>query len=126
MTDTRDLVAVQSYSGRRGAYRGNPNHSIVMSVRADASDRLILKVKRPGRIQKTFRIGDLLSGGHAVYTGPYPAECMLIHRPVARAASTLSGQATLHTGGSRSYVYLRVRQQNGQMAWSSPVFMNYG
>jgi hypothetical protein len=43
---------------------------------------------------------------------------------VPLAASRVSGRAELQVGG-KSYVYLRARQKNGQMAWASPVFVNY-
>jgi hypothetical protein len=119
------MLEVRSYSGRRGAYRGNPNHSVVLSIRTDLSDVLTIDVLRPGHVQKSFRMDDLLSGGQSIFTGPYPAECMLIHRPVTPSETCLQGHKTLQTGGRQSYVYLRVRQKNGQMAWSSPVFMNY-
>jgi len=119
------LVTVQSYSGRRGAYRGNPNHSVVLSLEANASARLELDIRHPGRASVSISLEDLLGGGRALFTGPYPAECLLIHRPVLSSSSTLNGTVVLETGDRESYVYLRVRQKNGQMAWASPVFMNY-
>ncbi|MFV1980255.1 MAG: DUF3604 domain-containing protein [Rhodothermia bacterium] len=119
------LVSVQSYSGRQGAYRGNPNHSVVLSLEAEVSARLELHVRHPGQSSVSISLEDLFDGGRTLFTGPYPAECMLIHRPVVSSSSRIEGRAILETGGRQSYAYLRVRQKNGQMAWTSPVFMNY-
>lgn len=47
------------------------------------------------------------------------------HRLVPRAASATSRRRTLAVPAGRSSVYLRVRQRNGQIAWASPVFLNW-
>jgi hypothetical protein len=119
------LVSVKSYSGRRDAYRGNPNHSAVLSIEADPSTLIELNVQRPGSTSASFSLEDLSHGGRAIFTGPYPAECMLVHRPVDTSSCRITGSTVLRTRGRRSNAYLRVRQHNGQMAWTSPIFMNY-
>ncbi|MFC2085958.1 hypothetical protein ACFLRO_01960 [Bacteroidota bacterium] len=118
-------VSVRSYSGRRGAYRGNPNHSVILAIEADPTARIELDVQDPGDTYVSFSLEDLSQGGRALFTGPYPAECMLVHRPVFSSESQLMGRSLLKTGGRQSYAYLRVKQKNGQMAWASPVFMNH-
>jgi hypothetical protein len=44
---------------------------------------------------------------------------------VPLTASALADRCTLALPEGRSNAYLRVRQQNGHMAWISPVFINY-
>ena len=58
-------------------------------------------------------------------TGPFPKERYQWHRLVPRAASRVAGSCTLAVPEGRSHVYLRARQLNGQIAWASPVFLNY-
>ena len=71
-------------------------------------------------------LGELQRGSRNLFTGPFPKEGYQWHRLVPLAASSLRGP--LHGSqvpGGRSHVYLRARQQNGHMAWASPVFLNY-
>ncbi|HEY5636324.1 MAG TPA: hypothetical protein VIS77_05430, partial [Burkholderiales bacterium] len=57
-------------------------------------------------------------------TGPFPKESWQLHRLVPRAESTVEGAVSLTVAEAGSYVYLRARQTNGQMAWASPVFVS--
>jgi hypothetical protein len=118
-------VNITSYTGRRGAYRGNPNQSLVLELDAGTDARLHLDVSRPGRVDRAFTIEELLSGGRMEFTGPFPAEGLLVHRPVTFEASHVSGEIDVPVGDHPTYIYLRVRQKNGQLAWTSPVFINY-
>ena len=70
-------------------------------------------------------IADLASGSLAYITGPFPAETYQWHRLVPKTASATSGRISLAVPNRRSYVYLRAKQRNGHMAWTSPVFINW-
>jgi hypothetical protein len=119
-------IEIRSYTSRRGAYRGNPNQSVVFELLETEETKVRVEVQAPGRVAESFSIGDLREGGRMIFTGPYPAEAVLVHRPVTAADSRVSGEAVLQLPDHPSYAYLRVRQKNGQTAWSSPVFLNYG
>jgi hypothetical protein len=60
-----------------------------------------------------------------MFTGGFPKEGYQWHRLLPAAASSLRGRCTLPVPSTRSHVYLRARQKNGQIAWASPVFLNY-
>jgi hypothetical protein len=119
-------LAIRSYTSRKNAYRENPNQSVVLELVAPAHAALELTLSEPAEIRSTTPLHQLARGSHNLRTGPFPKESYQWHRLVPAAASSISGSVNLEVlPGSRSYVYLRARQANGQLAWASPVFMNY-
>ncbi len=121
-------VQVVSYTSRRGAYRQNPNQSLVLEVAAegnDFSDALLeLSMTQPAQVSKSLSLQDLADSSAMVPTGPFPAESCLFHRVVPIASSRLSDTVSIDLPSQKNYIYLRVRQKNGQMAWASPIFVD--
>ena len=123
--DGQGGLQVVSYSSRKGAYRQNPNQSVVLEVDGDAATRFDLRVIRPAPSRFSTTAGELAAGSMFCPTGPFPRESCLWHRLLPCAASRIEDRVTLEVPqGVRSNVYLRVRQHNGHMAWASPVFLH--
>ncbi len=120
-----DGLAVRSYTARQGAYRENPNQSVVVELEGDAATVLELAMSEPVEGRQCVGLDELARGSRHAFTGPFPSEGWQWHRIVPRAASALSGRCTLAVPQQKSHVYLRARQRNGHMAWASPVFLNY-
>lgn len=118
-------LSVISYSSRRGAYRQNPNQSLVVKMTGDPSTRLNVNFKKPTEERSSVTVEQLQKGSVTGFTGPFPKECFHWHRLVLPNESRVSGTVTISPGSKRSYAYLRVKQENGHVAWTSPVFMNY-
>lgn len=119
-------LAIRSYTARKNAYRENPNQSLVLEIEGGADTVLTVALSAPAAQRVATRLGDLLERSHNLRTGPFPAESWQWHRLVPLASSSLAGRYTLEVPPGRSYAYLRARQKNGQLAWSSPVFINHG
>ncbi len=114
---------VTSYTSRKGAYRQNPNQSLVLECSVVAEGEVEVELRRP--VAERFRVPleKLRESGQFLPTGPFPKESLLLHRAVPEALSRLEGRVVLKRGDDGpGYVYLRVRQKNGQYAWASPVF----
>lgn len=118
-------LAIRSYTSRKGAYRENPNQSVVLEIEAGADARLALSLSEPVAQETTVTLAELAAGSKNAFTGPFPKEGWQWHRVVPLAASAVSGRCVLAMPQRRSYIYLRARQKNGHMAWASPVFANY-
>ena len=116
-------IRVTSYTSRRGAYRLDPNQSAVLEMTGGPDTRIVLRLRKPAADTAVTTVAALCAGSVDGFTGPFPAEAWQWHRLLPRAASALSGACTLPAAES-GYVYLRVRQQNGHMAWASPVFLD--
>jgi hypothetical protein len=118
-------LAIRSFTSRKGAYRLNPNQSVVLEIEGSPETTLLLDMTEPAAARQRVCVGELLEGSKNFFTGPFPKEAYQWHRIVPLAASALADRCTLALPEGRSNVYLRVRQQNGHMAWISPVFINY-
>lgn len=118
-------LQVTSYTGRQGAYRQNPNQSLVLEVAGSPETVLHVRMAAPAEQTTTITVAELLAGSRHAFTGPFPKESWQWHRLVPRPAAALAERCLLPVPDSRSYVYLRVRQQNGHLAWVSPVFVNW-
>lgn len=75
-----------------------------------------------GEMNYSVTLAELAEASHIEFTGHFTSESVLIHRLVgpqrfARQFSFVDEDS--HPG----YYYVRVRQSNGQMAWSSPIYV---
>lgn len=72
----------------------------------------------------TVTLPDLLNGPQSGYLGGFLTPAYCFHRATSlndyRLNTTLSHQSE---GGQRDWYYVRVRQHNGQWAWSSPIWI---
>ena len=118
-------LEVQSYTSRKGAYRENPNQSVVLELEGTRELQFALTLLKPVEQSSVTRFAELFRQSHNLSTGPFPKESYQWHRIVPMPASAVSGACMLEVPAGRSSVYLRVRQKNGHMAWASPVFINY-
>jgi hypothetical protein len=118
-------VSVRSFTSRRGAYRQNPNQSLVLELEGSLSTVLALSLSQPVEQKSRSTVAQLMDGSYNAFTGPFPNESYQWHRIVPLASSSLADKCAIAVPELRSHVYLRVRQQNGQMAWVSPIFLNY-
>jgi hypothetical protein len=118
-------LTIRSYTARRGAYRENPNQSVVLEIEGDATTQVHLAMSEPVVEGTSVLLGTLHERSRNLRVGPFPKESYQWHRLVPAPASSARGRATLAVPRGRSYVYLRARQRNGHMAWASPVFLNY-
>jgi hypothetical protein len=124
-TPAENLLRVCSYTARQGAYRLNPNNSVVLELAGGSDLALDLKMTRPSEQTARVTAKELLAGSSNLRTGPFPKEAYQFHRAVPAAASRVAGKVRLPVPEGRSYIYLRARQVNGHIAWASPVFVNY-
>jgi len=123
--DGNDRLAIQSYSSRSGAFRENPNQSVVLEVAGGPDTTFSLEMTNPAKMVTSAKAADLFGGSVITHVGGYPSESYLWHRILPAAAASVEDKCTLAVPKAGSNVYLRVKQKNGHMAWGSPVFVNY-
>ena len=73
-----------------------------------------------GGSQAGFTIGELLKGRQGWRVDGLPT-WIVAHRALPQALYSLEGHF-IDRSGTPSCCYLRVTQENGQMAWSSPIW----
>jgi hypothetical protein len=73
----------------------------------------------------SLALEDLFAGSQVRYLGGYHTPAFCFHRAVHRATYTCRNSLRHRSdAGVREWYYLRVRQRNGQWAWSSPIWVD--
>jgi len=119
-----DGLHIVSYTSRKDAFLNNPNQAVVLEVLPEPDAEISVELRAPAPMQRRFRIADLLQRSAEVHTGAYPCESFQLHHAVTQSQSHMKKKHTLAAPKQPSFLYLRVTQKNGQMAWTSPVFID--
>ena len=118
-------LSVQSYTSRKDAFRENPNQSLVLELEGSTEASIEAVLSKPISKRTTSSVVNLFRGSEPHHLAPWPSENYHWHRILPSNATEVRDSCTLPTPATRSNVYLRVKQKNGHMAWTSPVFVNY-
>ncbi len=118
------LVQAESYSSRLDAFNNMPNQAFIIEFEGDQESRFELALSKPVIIERGFAFQDLMRRSFEFHTGDYPSESIQLHRLTIAAECKQNRTISVAAPDFPSFVYLRVTQKNGQMAWSSPVFLN--
>lgn len=108
--------------------QGSPHTRVVLEMTCHAGQSIVATnvdwstANHRGKAGGSFTIGELLEGRAAVRMGK-PSPWIVMHRAFPTADLNLNTSVQL-TNVSGSYLYLRATQANGQMAWSSPIFVD--
>jgi len=119
-------VAWQSHTARRQAFHGVATNALVLTIRAPRSARIRLETELPVARQFERTVAQALAENHVERMGQsFSAETLLLHRALPMEALRRHWECADDGGPERprDYYYLRVQQRNGQMAWSSPVWV---
>jgi len=113
--------SIVSYTSRRRCLFNRDTHQMALTVKGSPRSAVVVETRLPER--KTLRVpfSDLIAGDEAMRVG---RNSLKLHRLVpsvhARASFTIEDDAP---GDRVDWYYLRVAQKNGQLAWSSPVWI---
>ncbi len=109
---------------------GNPDTEVEIEMTCHAGNSIVATsvdwgtANQRGNINRTVTIEELLGGRVAIRMGK-PSSWIVVHRAQPRKRITAS-ESVMLKDCPPGYVYLRVTQANGQMAWSSPVYLGEG
>jgi len=141
-----DSLRWQSHTSRGGVLNsrnGPPSHrandALCLEVRGTRDTRLELDIHcethtsilattpdwpmspRLGRLRGTVNLGELIDGRRALKLEEMPT-LVVAHRAIPRGQFTVEG--SLDRGlDEPAWYYLRVTQENGQMGWASPIWI---
>lgn len=113
--------------------RGNPHpmmrgtSALIVEITGDPRTRLEFDVN--GR-SFGYTLESLIEGSRSQSMRGWRSETVLVHRAVAEAELLIAGEFEDAAGGGddarADFYYLRVAQENGQWAWSSPIWVTRG
>jgi len=119
-----NALRIESYTSRRQAFAEKPTNAVVLKIKASADALLKIGITKPTAQVVEKKLSELLEANEIIFSGPFPDESILVHRPVPLARAESSFTLTDESAGDTvDWYYLRATQVNGQMAWSSPVWV---
>jgi len=117
-------LRVVSFTALRQIIDDVSTKGVVLRLRGGPDTRLSLRLTRPVELSKSWTFRELAQSSEVLSTGPFPKESAIVHRLVFqehyRSSFRVSDQ---DAGRGVSWYYVRVVQSNGQLAWSSPIWV---
>jgi hypothetical protein len=128
------------FTTRNGTKSCSANDALCLEVRGRRSTQIVLELHCQTRRsllatgtdwslansmdtqRRTFTVGELLEGRRGFSMGRMPTS-VVMHRAMPQAWYTISDGYAEHLT-EPAYYYLRVTQENGQMAWTSPIWFD--
>jgi hypothetical protein len=118
-------IRVQSPTTRVESYGEDPTKSIVLEFDGGPESQLIVSLKKP--IEKTYtsKLADLAVDNVVEFTGVFTSESFIIGQLLAPSEYTANVRWTDRRAETKEadWYYVRVTQNNGHMAWSSPIWV---
>ena len=117
-------VRVRSFTALRQQIDDRSQKAVVLKMRGGADSRLTVTLDAPSRQSLRVTFGELAESSEALYTGEFPRESALLNRIVFQEHYETDFQIEDTGNGSQAdWYYIRVIQANGQLAWSSPIWV---
>ena len=112
---------LQSYTSRRRCLFNRDTHSMALRIQGSSRSMLSIDVRKPEEKRITLKFSDLLKGDEAYRI---KRNSLKIHRTIPELNLKTAFTITDDSPGDRvDWYYLRVTQKNGQLAWSSPIWV---
>jgi hypothetical protein len=118
-------IRLESPTARPGAYREDPTKAVVCDLEGRPEAELTVEVRQPVKKVITARLSDLIDSNVVTITGTFPSESFIIERLVGpnESSARVRWQDRRPQSGNADYYYVRARQQNGHVAWASPIWV---
>ena len=117
-------LALVSFTGLRQQIDDYSQKAVVLKLKGSPATRLSLAVQKPRKCAVSQTLGELAESSEILSTGEFPHESGLLNRVVFeenyRTSFTVRDE---DDGREANWYYARVTQANGQMAWSSPIWV---
>ena len=118
-------VHLQSNTTRVKCYAEDPTKSLILEVDAGPDALFSVQLRKP--IEKTYqaKLKDLLEENVVEFIGVFTSESFIIGRLLGPGeySAAVRWQDRQPKRNQADYYYVRVTQHNGQMAWSSPIWV---
>lgn len=119
-----DSVEVESFTAIRQQIDDYSQKEVVLRVSGGPATRIRVACEKPSRCELVQTLAQLEQSSEMLFTGPFPLESAMLHRVVFAENSECDfGVDDEDSGGSLNWYYVRVHQSNGEMAWSSPIWV---
>lgn len=125
-------IEVQSFTALKQQVDDYSQKAIVLRVQGNANTKVTVTCHKPKPCSLTQTFAQLAESNEMLFTRPFPWESAMLHRlvfaPNYKTNFTVTdaddGEVNLATkAAGADWYYVRVVQANGEMAWSSPIWV---
>jgi hypothetical protein len=118
-------VRLQSPTTRVDCFAEDPTKSLVLELEGGPDAVLSVLLRSPAEKELRARLADLVEENVVEFTGGFTTESLIIHRLVGPSeySATIRWTDRRQEAKKPDWYYVRVTQHNGQMAWSSPIWV---
>jgi len=121
---TERLVRVRSFTALRQQIQDRSQKAVVLKLRGGPDTKLTITLDQPSRKSLSMTLAELAESSEMIYTGEFPNESAVVNRLVFHEHFQTAFELTDTGDGRRTdWYYVRVVQANGQLAWSSPIWV---
>lgn len=121
---TSSSLRVRSFTALRQQVEDRSQKAVVLKMNGGPESKITITMKKPIEQSVTMTLRDLAESSEVVYTGDFPKESGLLNRLVFQEHFETSFTYSDEGDGSQTdWYYVRVVQANGQLAWSSPIWV---
>lgn len=120
-----DSFAWKSYTSRAGCFAETPTNAMVFELEGTPEATISFEFEKPAAKRFSYTLGTLAESSQVEFMGDFPCESFLVHRlvPEELYETDFAFEDRPSGGQDGDFYYVRVIQSNGQMAWSSPIWV---
>jgi len=112
---------LHSYTSRRRAFKQRDTNAVVVKLKGSPGDYLTIDLIKPEPTTVKVKLSEVLEGDHNARTKD---GSMKIHRIIPEVNTQMTFSINDDGDGHQTdWYYLRILQKNGQLAWSSPIWV---
>lgn len=125
LESTATKCRFQTYTSLSECLNDCPQNSVVFDLEGPPSATVTLAFTKPMMRTETYTLEEASKNAITDLTTGFPSDSFLIHRlvPDELATAEYGFVDTPSEDRAEDYYYLRATQENGQVAWSSPIWV---
>jgi hypothetical protein len=124
LEQTGRMIRVRSFTALRQQIEDRSQKAVVLKMRGGPETKIMVALDLPSKNKLTTSFSELAESSEVLSTGEFPRESALLNRIVFHENYQTSFEIEdTGSGGQTDWYYVRVVQSNGQMAWSSPIWV---
>ena len=117
-------MRVRSFTALKQQIEDRSQKALVLKMRGGPDTKLTIALRVPSEKTLTMTFKELAESSEVLYTGEFPKESSLLNRIVFQPHYETSFEINdTGTGTQTDWYYIRAVQSNGQLAWSSPIWV---
>lgn len=121
---TDKSVRVRSFTALKQQVEDRSQKAVVLKMRGGPETKITIALSSPSKTTLSMTFRELAESNEVMYTGEFPRENALLNRLVFSEHYETSFRVNDAGEGARAdWYYVRVVQANGQLAWSSPIWV---